>query len=357
MRQEELVTKVQTVLGLVDPDQLGITLPHEHLLANLADVYFVESDEPDEKRVAHEPVRMENLYRMKTHCVGNVDNQMLTNEELAIEEAEIFKAAGGDTIVELTSIGLARDPLGLARISRATGLNIVMGSGYYVAPSHPPEIATMSGKEIADGIEHDILESVDGTRIRSGIIGEIGCSTPMTENEAKILRACATAQRATGAAISVHPGFSDDSLLEIASTLDEAGADLGRTVIGHVDVFSYSPEVLRRLASAGCYLEYDTFGYPATPATFQGSYLDLSSDAQRINDIIQLIEEGYMNQILVSQDHCFKHLLVTYGGYGYAHILRDLVPVMLSKGLSQEQINTIMVDNPKRLLTFVPARH
>ena len=356
MRQEDLVGKAQTVLGLIDPDLLGITLPHEHLLANLADVYFVEPDEAGEKKIAHEPVRMNNLYRMKTHCVGNVDNQLLIDEELAIKEAELFMSAGGDTIVELTSIGLARDPLGLARISRATGLNIVMGSGYYVALSHPPELAAMTEEEIADGIVHDILVGVDDTGIRSGIIGEIGCSTPTAEDEAKILRACATAQRKTGAAISVHPGFSDDSLLEIVSTLDGSGADLSRTVISHVDVFSYSLDILRRLASAGCYLEYDTFGYPATPPAFKGSYLDLSSDAQRINDIIQLIEEGYLNRILMSQDHCFKHLFVSYGGYGYAHILRDLVPVMLSKGMSEEQIDTIMVENPKRLLTFVPAR-
>jgi phosphotriesterase-related protein len=356
MRQEDLVGKAQTVLGLIDPDLLGKTLPHEHLLINLG-VAFDEPNEATQRKMAHEPIRMDNIYWAITHLASSLDNQLLNDEELAVKEAMMFKLAGGDTIVEVSNIGLSRDPMGLARISRATGLNVVMGSGYYIALSHPPELASMTEEEIADEIVKDIIVGVGDTGIRSGIIGEVGCSAPLAEDESKVLRACAAAQRKTGAAINVHPSVGDDLVLEIAQILEDSGADLNRTVISHVDVFAYSSDTLRSLADAGCYLEYDTFGFPSTPLIHAGRYLNNPSDSQRINYIIQLIEEGYLNQILVSQDHCFKHLLVSYGGYGYAHILRDLVPVMLSKGLSQEQINTIMVDNPKRLLTFGPARH
>ena len=80
------------------------------------------------------------------------------------------------------------------------------------------------------------------------------------------------------------------------------------------------------------------------------------TDIQRVDQIIELVSEGYLNQILLSHDICFKHCLTTYGGYGYAHILRDIVPMMQGKGMSEEQIHTLLVENPKRILTFVPAK-
>jgi phosphotriesterase-related protein len=356
MKQTELVGKAQTVLGLVDPDCLGVTLPHEHLFVDQASVYFVEPTEASDKSMAHKPVRPENLYWIKTHWLGNIDNMTLLDEDLAIKEAMMFKMAGGSTIVEMSNIGLVRDPLALARVSRVTGLNVVMGSGYYVALSHPAELVTMAEEEISEKITQDILVGVGDSGMRSGIIGEIGCSTPLAANDPKILRASALAQRRTGAAINVHPGIGDEVLLEIIKILTDAGADLRRTVISHIDVFGFSRDARRKVLDAGCYLEYDTFGAPGTAEAFEGHYLDLPSDMKRVNDIIEHINDGYLNQIVLSHDICFKHYLVAYGGYGYAHILRYIVPVMRSKGLSDEQINTLLVDNPKRALTFVPAK-
>jgi phosphotriesterase-related protein len=89
---------------------------------------------------------------------------------------------------------------------------------------------------------------------------------------------------------------------------------------------------------------------------FPGRRLDIPSPTQRINDIIQLIADGYLGQILISGDICFKHQLVNYGGYGYAHILRDIVPLMQNKGMSDEQIHTLLVENPKRVLPFAPVK-
>jgi phosphotriesterase-related protein len=230
-----------------------------------------------------------------------------------------------------------------------------MGSGYYVAASQSPELSSMTEEEIADVIVCDITEGVGHTGIRSGIIGELGCSPPLDDNEAKVLRAASIAQRRTGATIVVHPPIGDDEVLKVLKILDDVDADLTRTVISHIDIFGYTPDTRRRLIQAGCYLEFDGFGFPGTAQEFKDRYLELPSDIQRINEIIQLVDEGYLNQILISQDHCFKHLLVKYGGYGYAHILRDLVPVMRSKGMSQEQVDAIMVENPKRVLTLASA--
>jgi len=357
MRRGELTGKVQTVLGIIDADSLGITLPHEHLLTDLS-TYFVEPSEVSERKMAHEPIRLDNLCWVMNHLFSHEDDLKLDDEEVAIKEAMLFKLAGGDTIVEMSNIGLARDPLGLARIARATGLNIVMGAGYYIGASHPPELADMTEEEIADQIVRDIMVGVGDTGVRAGIIGEIGCSAPFEEGERKVLRACAIAQQGTGAAINLHPSFSDDLVLENVKVLSDAGADLSRVVISHVDAWRYSQATNHKLADAGCYLEYDCFGhsYPGIHPLYGGRIIDYGSDLQRIDDIKQLIADGYLNNILVASDHCFKHVLVAYGGCGYAYIPRDIVPVMRSKGMSDEQIHTLLVENPKRVLSFAPVK-
>ena len=251
MRQEELIGKVPTVLGIVDGDSLGVTLPHEHILLDES-VFFVEPTEVSEKHMAHEPVRMDNLYWMKTHWGSNLDNLGLKDEQLAIKETLLFKQVGGGTIVELSNIGLARDPLGLARIARATGLNIVMGAGYYIAASHPPELAAKTEEEVTEEIIRDIMVGVGDTGVRAGIIGEIGCSTPLEESERKVLRASVVAQQRTGAAITVHPSSTDDLVPEIIQILSDAGADLNRTVIDHVDFWGFSQDTRRQ--DSGCRL-------------------------------------------------------------------------------------------------------
>ena len=354
MRQEELTGKVPTVLGIVDGDSLGVTLPHEHILFDES-IFFVEPTEASEKHMAYEPVSMDNLYWVRTHWASNLDNLGLKDEQLAIKETLLYKWAGGDTIVELSNIGLARNPLGLVRIARATGLNVVMGTGYYIAASHPPELVAKTEEEITEEIVRDIMVGVGDTGVRAGIIGEIGCSTPLEESERKVLRASAAAQQRTGAAITVHPSSTDDLVPEIIQILGDAGADLNRTIIDHVDFWGFSQDTRRKIADAGCYIEFDTFGYPDI-FPFCGRFIDMPSATQRVNDIVQLIAEGYLNHILVSGDIDSKLVLVTYGGYGYAHILRDIVPVMRSKGMSDEQIHTLLVENPKRVLPFASVK-
>ena len=355
MKQAELIGKAQTVLGVIDADSLGVTLYHEHLLLDMAP-WFVEPSEASERGLAHQPVTLENLHWVRVNRFSNVDNLQLTDEQVAIKEALLYKWAGGDTIVEVSSIGLSRDPLGLARIARATGLNLIMGSGYYIGASHPPELATKTEKEITEEIVRDIMVGVGDTGVRAGVIGEIGCSLPLEEGERKVLRASAAAQRRTGAATIVHPSPDDDLALEIIKILSDADADLSRTIISHVDLWGYSLTTRRKLMDAGCYIGYDNFGHLGYPHLLQGRLVELKGDLERVYDVIQLISEGYLNQILIAQDHCFKDCLTTYGGYGYAHMLRNVVRIMRIKGVTDEQIHTLLVDNPKRVFQFVPAK-
>ena len=356
MVQEKFIGKTPTVLGLVDPDSLGVTLPHEHLLVNHVHVYFTEPEEASDRRMAHLPITMENLHWVKLHALSCVDDLFLSDEDVAIKEAVMFKLSGGGTIVEMSNIGLCRDPLGLVRIARATGLNIVMGAGYYIAASRSSENLAKSEQEMAEVIVKDIVEGVGDTGVHAGIIGEIGCSLPLEETERRALRAAAAAQQRTGVAINVHPSPSDDVVLEIIKILDGAGADLSRTVISHCDCFAFSPATCRELMAKGCYVELDTFGHAGIFPPYQGQYLDTPSDIKRVNDLVQFIADGYINQLLVAQDNFFKHQLTTWGGYGYAHILRNIVPVMRSKGLSHEQLNTLLVENPTQLLTVAPVK-
>ncbi|MBA7680101.1 Phosphotriesterase homology protein [subsurface metagenome] len=345
-------------MGVIDADDLGVTLPHEHLLIDQT-AYFIEPTEASERRLAHEPLSLETLYWVRPHFLGNVNNMKLTDEKLAIKEALLYKWAGGNTIVEMSNIGLHRDPLGLARISRATGLNVIMGSGYYIGISHPPELAIKTEEEIAQEIVRDIMVGVDNTGVRAGIIGEIGCSVPLTENEKKILRASAAAQQRTGAALNIHPSFSHDILLEIIEILGGAGADLSHTVISHCELSCYNQDTYHRIAGAGCYIEFDNFGFPAIPIPdliSERGLISIPGTVWHIDEVKRLIEAGYLNQTLISHDICLKQHYVTYGGYGYAHILRDVVPWMRKAHISDEQIHTLMVENPKRLLSFTPVK-
>ena len=357
MGQNNVEGRALTVLGPVDTESLGITLSHEHILTDVTALFTVPK-EATGRRMAYEPVSIENLYWIHTHLMGNRDDLLMNNEKLAIDEVMRFKKAGGDTIIEMSCVGLGRDPLGLRRISRATGLNIIMGAGYYIGCSHPEELKEKSEDEIADEIVKDIMLGVGDTGVRAGIIGEIGCSMPLEEGERKVLRASAVAQRRTGAAINVHPSRSDELLLEIKEILEKSGADLGRVIISHAGHFGYSEETIRELADSGCYIEFDTFGHPALPIecfSHEERLLEMPSDVQRIYHIIELIKEGYLEQILLSQDCCFKHKYVKYGGFGYAHINEHIIPWMKQRGITDEQIHTMVVDNPKNVLRFAAA--
>src|SRR6266852_4504806 len=212
-----LAGQAQTVLGPIAGEAMGITLPHEHLL--------------------------------------------MLDEAVARDEALLVKHEGGQTFVDPTNRGLARDPLALARVARATGLNIIMGSGYYVAAAHPPDMDRRTADDIARELVTDLTEGVDGTGVRAGFIGEIGTTWPWTDNQQKVLRASVAAQRETGAALMIHPGRHERLPLAIAD-----------------------PAVLLELAATGVRLEYDLFGletsyYPYNPA------FDMPNDGERMRQI------------------------------------------------------------------------
>lgn len=340
--------RIQTVLGAVDPSNLGVTLVHEHLLLDLT-CLFQQPEGARERRQAREPVSLANLGWTRRHWNANLDNLRLDDERVAIEEALQYRLEGGGALVELSNHGLARDPIGLRRVARATGLHVVMGAGYYVARSHPVGMNEKTDAEIEEEIVRDLVEGVPGTDIRAGVIGELGCSWPLQPNEERVLRAAARAQRRTGAAISIHPGLDERAPAEIMGVLGDAGASGSRVIMGHLDRWSNLGN-LRALARTGCYLGFDTFGQETWVHPF--GQLDRLSDAQRVDLVRQLIAEGLVDRILLSHDIGYKHRLASYGGSGYAHILTTVLPQMRRKGVGEETIQTMLVDNPARVLQF-----
>jgi phosphotriesterase-related protein len=359
MERPKLKGKAQTVLGLVNGDQLGFTLPHEHFLIDCT-VDFTEPSKPRDRELARQPVSFENLSWVRSHRFSSLDNLCLDDEQMAISEAMLFKEAGGKTIAEVTPNNAARDPAALRRLAQATGINVIMGTAYYIDESYTPELRrrmdSWTEEDIADEFVRDITIGVDGTGICAGIIGEVGCSWPLTDNERKVLRAAAIAQQRTGAPITVHPGAYDEAPLEIVKVLAEAGADPSRVIIDHMERTIKSHSARFRLAETGCYLEWDRFGsdgeYPIVPPFTENKLPDYPSDAERLNQIIQLIGEGHLNQILISHDVWIKIELTHFGGQGYAHILNNVIPLMRQKSIPEEYIRTITVENPKRALTF-----
>ena len=352
MSSQDVTGKIQTVLGLIEPSELGITMTHEHLLIDLMS-YFTVPDEASWRACADQDVTMEGLGKIGKSWNLTKSNLKQYDINLAIDEIRMYKHLGGKSVVDTTNVGLARDPLALARISRATELNVIMGSSYYVPISHPPGTGEKSEQQIAEEIIRDVTIGVGDTGVKSGVIGEIGNFWPTTENTRKILRASAHAAMETGAPILIHPGFHDDSPAHIMNDLLEAGMDPKRVIIGHLDLIG-DMDSIREIGEMGAMLEHDRFGWEDSnlPAIGDQS-VGVISDVQRIQRFEQLVEWGFLDRILMAHDICLKTDTTAYGGKGSAHILENIAPRMRKRGWTQEQIDTILVDNPKKILTFV----
>ena len=345
--------RVQTVLGPIAPVDMGVTITHEHILSKMPHLTDTPPEDPERRAFFDEPVTMENLGALRFGSLLNYDNCQLDSIETAIDEVSRFRRAGGGTIVEATSLGIGRNPVGLARISEASGVRLIMGSSYYLGITHPPErnVAGRDEADIADEIVRDVTEGADGTTIRAGLIGEVGCSSPMTDDERKVLRASAKAQRRTGAPLMTHPSPPQESPMEIVRVLEEAGADLSRTIMCHVDRTIDTRDALEELARTGCVLEYDLFGYENSYYPYPLRF-DMPTDARRTDWIAWLFERGYGDRVVVSHDVIFKNKLARYGGHGYAHIIENVVPLMRRKGFRQSELDAMLVDTPRRLFTF-----
>ena len=342
---------IQTVLGPIPPEEAGITLPHEHLITDLT-VYLEKPPDREAAAWAAQPLTVDNRWRIVANCNTNRDNLLLDDPDLIVEEIRPFTQAGGRTLVDLTTRGLDPRPEGVRDIARRSGLNVVLGSGYYIDESHPPEMGDISEEDIAREIVTHVTQGFDETGMRAGIIGEIGFQSG-TPAEEKSLRGAGMAQQATGAALNVHVPFGigrQDICYRAADILAEAGADLSRVIFSHQDLSCRDPEYQDRILSRGITLEVDCFGLEMTTDAYGG--WDFPSDRERIEGVAALVARGWADQVLISTDVCMKFQLRAYGGDGFGHILDTIAPRMRRAGIADSALDKILVENMKRLLTM-----
>jgi phosphotriesterase-related protein len=294
-----------TVLGPVDPAQLGRCLPHEHLVCDFSPL------------------------------TGDLDH-VLNEVELAVSELALFRAAGGGTVVEVTPPDLGRDPAKLAEISRRSGVHVVMGTGWYRRAFYPEHLDRTPTAALAEAMVHELTEGVDG--VRAGVIGEIGCDGGYLSGvEERVLRAAGRAGRATGAVVTTHASMHPVGLAQLDVLVEEDVAP-DRVVIGHADSHldaGYHRELLRR----GAWVQFDTAGRP-----------NMNPDDRRAQALVGLVREGWLERLLVSSDRCLRSDLTAFGGPGYPHVLTGFRELLLSLGLSAEEFDVLTVANPARVL-------
>ena len=260
------MTRIETVRGPIEAGDLGNTLLHEHILIDITN-WLVTPNDPSGRKLLDTPLSIEILGEIRHRPFSNRDNLLLSDEKLAIEELAYYSREGGKTIVDVTVSGIGRDPLALRRISAETGLHLLTATGWYVGSSHPSVVRRMGSEELAEIMVKELTEGIGDTGIRSGVIGEIGCSLPYQQDEAKVLRAASRAQRETGAGLNIHPGLFDlenkrigEDAMRQLDIVEEEGGDLNKLYLDHCDYSCLDLVYQRRLLDRGIYLSYDNWG-------------------------------------------------------------------------------------------------
>ncbi|WP_022728304.1 phosphotriesterase family protein [Fodinicurvata sediminis] len=344
MNREDLKGKIQTVTGLIEPEALGQTLMHEHVLCDIRSPAKreIEANDPE--------ITLQNYHDIAYGRVEHITKYRLDMIEVAKEEMRQLNKVGGQAVVELTCGGLRPDPEGLVEVAKDSDVDIIMGCGHYVEEYQDPENFNRSVDDFAQEMVGQVFGGAWGTEIRAGLIGEIGCQSPWTDLEKTVMRGALIAQEETGAALNVHPGRDQDQPQEVADFVKEHGGDVSRLVISHIDRTIFDEERLLRLADTGCIIEFDLFGLEHT--YYPLADIDMPNDGARLKFIRTLIEHGHMDQIVISQDICYRTRLSQFGGHGYAHIFKNVLPLMRERNFTENEIEAILVRTPRRILTI-----
>ncbi|MGB3475225.1 MAG: phosphotriesterase-related protein [Mycobacterium sp.] len=313
-----------TARGPIDTADLGVTLMHEHVFIMTTEIAqnYPEAWGDEDARIAD-----------------------------AITRLDALKAAGVDTIVDLTVIGLGRYIPRIARVAAGTDLNIVVATGIYTYNDVPffyhyrGPGTMLDGPEImADMFVRDIESGIADTGIKAGILKCATDEPGVTPGVERVLRAVANAHRRTGAPISTHTHAGTRRGLEQQRIFEEEGVDLSRVVIGHSGD-STDLGYLEELIAAGSYLGMDRFG------------IDLILPfEERVNTVAAMCERGHADKMVLSHDaNCYFDALpgdlsaVAAPNWHYLHIHNDVIPALRQRGVTEEQLRTMLVDNPRKI--------
>ena len=315
--------QIQTVCGPIAPADLGFTLPHEHIYARLWDNQVVA-----------------------TAGWGEMFGAIPMPEEVLREEVSAYRRLGGAAIVDVTLPAIGREPARLREISAATGVHVVMGCGWYREPFYPAEdaIDRRTVDDLAAVLVREITDGVGETGVRPGVIGEIGANNGwVTALEERVHRAAARASLATGLALTTHSSWSPVGLAQLR-IFEEEGVDPSRVAIGHCDSWLQLDYYLA-IAERGAHVQFDGLGVWTI-----GKNTDRYERAM-VEMILELIDRGHADRILLSHDVFAAPQFRYYDGTGYVYIFETFLPGLRERGVSEEVIHRITVENPARLLT------
>jgi predicted metal-dependent phosphotriesterase family hydrolase len=307
--------QVVTVRGLIQPGELGVTLSHDHLIID--------------------------AFKLFGEASGSYA-WIMDDEDIAIAEVRRFHDAGGRGIADPTNIGIGRNPAALRRISEATDVHIIMGAGWYRERAYPSYVYEEMPDTLADRLVQDLLVGVDGTDIRAGFIGEIGTERgSISPAQERVFRAAGRAQRRTGCPIMTHTTHFGELAIEQLDLLAEEGVPAERVIVSHlgdrVGIKWFLP-----IAERGAWLNIDNLG-------FVSGYAPLEV---RADNVAALCREGFENQIMLSNDLCLIDQMSAFGGPGYDNVIRAFVPLLRERGLTEQQIQTLLVENPARAFAY-----
>jgi predicted metal-dependent phosphotriesterase family hydrolase len=311
-----MAPRVMTVSGPIPPDRVSFTLPHEHTGISL------------------------------WHIANRWDYWELTPDEpTLVEELADFRRRGGSTLVDLTLDGVGRDPERLRRLATRSGVQLVMGCGWYRGSYYPPEarIDRRTVDDLAAELVAEFQDGVRGTGVHPGIIGEIGVDKAwVSAVEERVHRAAARAALATGMAITTHGIQSAVGLAQLR-IFEEERVEPGRVVIGHADSYPVLDHYLTIL-DRGANLEFDFIG--------QRFATEEAAEPRLVELIVELLERGYGTQLLLSQDVNHNSQLRANGGFGYSYLQQHFLPILRTAAVAEGEIAQMTIDNPRRILTI-----
>lgn len=300
-----------SVCGLIQPESLGYTLTHEHFQLDFHHFYC---DPPTHLRPIlgeQKKIELETVGFLRQYPYSSQYNLRFFDEDTqrAIkDDLTYFRQFGGVSIAENTSHGLKRDLQFMKRVAEeCPGLNVIAGTGHYLELVQDPSTLAMSHEALYDLYLKDLTEGEEG--VKCGFIGEVGSVWPITDFEKRALRASAEVSETVKCGVTIHPGRDRNAPFELVRLFLEAGGRADKCVMSHVDRTIMDVDDILEFANLGTFVQMDLFGTECSYYQLNEN-VDMISDAERINKLRKLIEEGKKEQLLMSHDIHTKHRLV-----------------------------------------------
>lgn len=344
---------VQTVLGGKNANELGRILTHEHLCLSF-DTFYIPPPQ-QLKRFFDNKIEIGNLGVLRQYPYSSKYN-LNFNDAAAMDavmtDLQFYREFGGGTIVENSNYGLKRDIPFMKRLSKETGIHIIAGTGYYVAATQSASDLALSKEEMYNVMLKEMTTGCkDSPDVKTGFVGEVGSTWPIEDFEKRAIQSTGELQAQLKCPVSFHPGRDSDAPFEIMRLYQEAGGDSGKAILSHLDRTLSEERLMEFADETKCYCQFDLFGLECSLYQLKPT-VDMLSDAQRIDRVKLLRDDQKLHRVLLSHDIHTKHRLMKYGGHGFSHILNNVLPKMIVKGFTQEEIDTLTIKNPKTWLSY-----